>query len=362
MTAIRPLAVAITPLETRRDVVLHVATRAEELGYDAFFVAEGWGHDVSVLLAEIAMRTSRIRIGTGVVNVWGRSAASIAMLTSSLAELSGGRFVLGLGAGTPQLAEALHDVTFRAPVDRLAAVTRQVRGLLAGERIVSSVPGGSRPLRLGVLPPADVPIHLAALGPQAVRLCGELADGWFPFLLPLSGLKDGICLLEEGAARGLPGRPLPQICPGLPVAVAPDPAQARALASWWVAFYLTSMGPLYGRISGTGDSRTPSTRCSPPTRLVAAPRFPLPRRCCSTSSRYGGTRPPRGRAWTSGTPPEPTCRSWCCRRTAVRPSWITPWTRCARLRIERSRQDPPRCRAAAAWLLARGSRDHARPQ
>ena len=83
--ALRPLAVGITPLETRRDVVLQVATRAEELGYTALFVAEGWGHDVSVLLAEIAHRTSHIRIGSGVINVWGRSAASLAMLATSLA-------------------------------------------------------------------------------------------------------------------------------------------------------------------------------------------------------------------------------------------------------------------------------------
>ncbi|MGZ4663899.1 MAG: LLM class flavin-dependent oxidoreductase [Frankiaceae bacterium] len=253
MTAFRPLAVGITPLETRRDVVLQVATRAEELGYSAVFVAEGWGHDVSVLLAEIAMRTTRIRIGTGVLNVWGRSAASIAMLATSLAELSGGRFVLGLGAGSPALAEGLHDVAFRRPVERLSAVTRQVRRLLDGERLAPSVPGGSRPLRLGVLTDEEISIVLAALGPQAVRLCGELADGWYPFLLPLSGLPEGVRLLDEGAARGQsdggggPVRPRPQICPGIPTAVSPSPVQAHAVASWWVAFYLTSMGPLYAR-------------------------------------------------------------------------------------------------------------------
>jgi alkanesulfonate monooxygenase SsuD/methylene tetrahydromethanopterin reductase-like flavin-dependent oxidoreductase (luciferase family) len=104
------LAVGLTPLETRREVVLHLATRAESLGYDAFFLAEGWGHDASVLLAEVATRTSRIRIGTGVLNVWGRSAAQIAMLATSLHEISDGRFSLGLGAGSPALAEGLHDV------------------------------------------------------------------------------------------------------------------------------------------------------------------------------------------------------------------------------------------------------------
>jgi alkanesulfonate monooxygenase SsuD/methylene tetrahydromethanopterin reductase-like flavin-dependent oxidoreductase (luciferase family) len=232
------LAVGLTPLETRRDVVLHVATRAESLGYDAFFLAEGWGHDASVLLAEVATRTSRIRIGTGVLNVWGRSAAQIAMLATSLHEISDGRFVLGIGAGSPALAEGLHDVEFRAPVPRLAAVARQVRGLLDGGRVAPA--SGGRGLRLAV-GPSPVPILLAALGPAAIRLCGEVADSWGPFLFPVSALKDGLPLLEKGAA----GRALPQVCPFVPAAVSPDPARARALASWWVEFYLTKMGPLY---------------------------------------------------------------------------------------------------------------------
>jgi alkanesulfonate monooxygenase SsuD/methylene tetrahydromethanopterin reductase-like flavin-dependent oxidoreductase (luciferase family) len=257
MTVTRPLGVGLTPMETRRDVVLHVADRAEQLGYTAFFLAEGWGHDASVLLAEVATRTSRITIGTGVLNVWGRSPATIAMLAATLSEVSGGRFELGLGAGSPQLAEGMHDVAFRAPVQRLGEVTRQVRRLLSGERLVPTVPGGSRPLKLAVRPSSDIPIQLAALGPQAVRLAGELADAWNPFLLPVSGLKEGIRQLEDGAARVRGGRPLPQIRPGIPMAVSSDPARARELASWWVTFYLTSMGPLYPktlRAHGLGEA------------------------------------------------------------------------------------------------------------
>jgi alkanesulfonate monooxygenase SsuD/methylene tetrahydromethanopterin reductase-like flavin-dependent oxidoreductase (luciferase family) len=232
------LAVGLTPLETRRDVVLHVATRAESLGYDAFFLAEGWGHDASVLLAEVATRTSRIRLGTGVLNVWGRSAAQIAMLATSLHEISDGRFVLGMGAGSPALAEGLHDVAFRAPVPRLAAAARQVRGLLDGGRVAPA--SGGRGLRLAV-GPSPVPILLAALGPAATRLCGEVADSWGPFLFPVSALNDGVRLLENGAV----GRAVPQVCPFVPAAVSPDLDRARALASWWVEFYLTNMGPLY---------------------------------------------------------------------------------------------------------------------
>ncbi len=232
------LAVGLTPLETRRDVVLHVADRAESLGYDAFFVAEGWGHDASVLLAEVATRTSRIRIGTGVLNIWGRSPAQIAMLATSLHEVSGGRFILGMGAGSPALAEGLHDTVFRAPVARLESVTRQVRALLDGGRVTPV--NGSRGLRLA-LGPSPIPIMLAALGPSAIRAAGTLADSWGPFLLPVSALPDGIRLLRAAAT----GRALPTVCPVIPAAVSPDPERARALAAWWINFYLTQMGPLY---------------------------------------------------------------------------------------------------------------------
>lgn len=232
-------------METRRPVVLHLADRAEALGYDAFFVAEGWGHDAGVLLAEVAARTHRITLGTGIVNVWGRSAATIAMLAASLAEASDGRFVLGLGAGSPPLAEGFHDVDFARPVERLGTVTRQVRGLLGGQRLDATAGRATRPLRMAVTPATEVPVHLAALGPQSVRLTGELADGWAPFLLPRSGLGAGLELLREGTTRADPQRPLPLVAPCVPAAVSPDPALALEVASWWVSFYLSSMGPLY---------------------------------------------------------------------------------------------------------------------
>jgi alkanesulfonate monooxygenase SsuD/methylene tetrahydromethanopterin reductase-like flavin-dependent oxidoreductase (luciferase family) len=241
----RSTAVGVTPMETRSEVVLHLADRAEALGYDAFLLAEGWGHDAGVLLGAVAARTRRIRIGTGVLTVWGRSAAGLAMLAASLDAVSGGRFVLGLGAGSPQLAEGLHDQPFTAPVARLELVTRQVRALLAGDRMTPSRPGGPRPLRLGVAPRGQVPVHLAALGPAAVRLAGEVADGWYPFLLPRSGLAGGIRMLTEAATRA--GRPTPLVSPGIPVAVAADPATARTVASWWVATYLLRMGSMYER-------------------------------------------------------------------------------------------------------------------
>jgi alkanesulfonate monooxygenase SsuD/methylene tetrahydromethanopterin reductase-like flavin-dependent oxidoreductase (luciferase family) len=103
-------------------------------------------------------------------------------------------------------------------------------------------------MRLAVNPQFDVPVHLAALGGKAVRLCGELADGWFPFLLPVSALRHRIQLLTVGAAGLESGRPVPLVCPGVPAAIAPDPAAARRLSAWWISFYLTKMGPLYSKL------------------------------------------------------------------------------------------------------------------
>ena len=242
----RGLGICVTPLETRRDVILHVARRAEDLGYDGFFLAEGWSQDAAVLLTEIATRTERITIGTGVLSVWGRTAGTLAMLAASLDQVSRGRFVLGLGASSPQLVEGLHDQSFTAPVAKLRAVTAQVRRLLDGERVLPTATHDHRPLRLGVAARTGLPIYLAGLGNKSIQLAGELADGWTPFLVPRSWLPRGIDLLQQAGARsGRTTRPL--VCPAVPTAVAADQATAREIASWWIAFYLTSMGSLYRR-------------------------------------------------------------------------------------------------------------------
>jgi len=124
-------------------------------------------------------------------------------------------------------------------------VVTQVRALLKGERIPLAAATGARPLRLNLPPAPDVPILLAGLGDESIRLAGELADGWMPFLYPRSRLADGLARLKEGADRA--GRGLPRLFPCVPTVVAPDAAEARRGAAWFVAFYMTSMGPFYPR-------------------------------------------------------------------------------------------------------------------
>src|SRR2546430_2023609 len=188
-------------LETRREAIIDLATEGDRLGYDGFFMPEAWGHDMTVLLAEAAVRTTRIMLGTGIIGIWNRSAATIAMAAATLHAISGGRFELGLGASTPQLAEGLHDTPFEPPVPRMRRMVTQIRALLRGERIPLAVTASARALKLNVPPAPALPIHVAALGDAMTRLAGELADAWAPFLYPWSQLTTGVAPLREGAAR-----------------------------------------------------------------------------------------------------------------------------------------------------------------
>ena len=242
-----PVGVSVMPLENRREALIGVATTAERLGYDGFFLPETWAHDVTVLMAEAALRTERITLGSGILGIWGRSPGTLAMAASTLGALSAGRFVLGLGASTSQLGEGLHDVPFVAPIARMRRTVMQVRALLRGERIPLAVATGARPLKLNLAPAAELPIFLAALTDESVRLAGELADGWLPFLYPRRCLEEGRALLREGAARAGDAERRLAIYPTVPAVVADGAAEARASAAWFVSFYLTTMGPLYRR-------------------------------------------------------------------------------------------------------------------
>lgn len=245
MTDTRRVGVAFPPLETRRDVIVGSAVRAEELGFDAFFLAEGWGLDALCLLAEIATKTERIALGTGVLSVWGRSGGTLAMAAATLSQISGSRFILGLGASTPQLVEGFHDVAFASPVDQMRRIVTQVRELLTGNRVPLSRTDQARPLRLG-LSAESVPIYLAGLAPASMRLSGEIADGWMPTLVPVTRADEMLRVVEQGTRVRSQEGPC-RFCPAIVTAVAADDARARELAAWWLGFYLTSMGPIYPR-------------------------------------------------------------------------------------------------------------------
>lgn len=199
-----------------------------------------------MLLTQIACITSRIGLATAVLPVWSRTPAAIAMAAASLQRASGGRFALGLGASSPPLVEGLHGLTWERPIDRIRASLVAIRTLLEGARLPLDREG-VRPLRLGSPPDRPVPIFLAALAPPSVRLAGELADHWLPFLWARSRLADGRALLAEGEARVVAPKTT-GVAASVPLAIGEDEGTARQIAAGWLLAYLTRMGPLYPRV------------------------------------------------------------------------------------------------------------------
>jgi alkanesulfonate monooxygenase SsuD/methylene tetrahydromethanopterin reductase-like flavin-dependent oxidoreductase (luciferase family) len=235
----------VTPFQTDAEATIRLAVRAEELGYARFGTAEGWTHDAVVVLTQIAGATSRIGLGTGVLPVWSRTPAAIAMAAAGLQRASGGRFALGLGASSPPLVEGLHGMVWQQPVSRMRATIVAVRALLEGARLPLDREG-VRALRLGAPPERRIPILLAALSPPSVRLAGELADHWLPFLWARSRIADGRALLAEGEARSEAPADT-GVTVSVPLAIAPDEETAGQIAAGWLLAYLTRMGPLYPR-------------------------------------------------------------------------------------------------------------------
>lgn len=159
---------------------------AERLGVDIVWSAEAWGYDAVVPLAFLAGRTSRVRLGTGIMQISGRTPAMAAMTAMTLSSVSGGRFVMGLGASGPQVVEGWHGQPFGRSARRLREYIEIVRMAVRGERVHYEgelyrlpLPGGEgKPLKSSAPPLAHLPIYLATLSPRSLELTGELADGW----------------------------------------------------------------------------------------------------------------------------------------------------------------------------------------
>jgi alkanesulfonate monooxygenase SsuD/methylene tetrahydromethanopterin reductase-like flavin-dependent oxidoreductase (luciferase family) len=239
--------VALTPMETRHDVIVRAAQLADELGYEAFAVPEGWGLDSTLLLTELALRTRRITLVSAILSVWGRTPATLAMTAATLYRLAQGRYVLGLGTSTKALVEGFHDVAFTQPADQLRAVTTKVRALLAGERAQLDHANAARPLRLGLPPVPELPIWLAALGGRTSRVAAELGDGWIPMFVSADRLAGRVADLGRARrAAGLRSGPLTVAAGPWAVADA-DAGAARGVVAGCVAWYLSAMGDVYGR-------------------------------------------------------------------------------------------------------------------
>ncbi len=207
---------------------LALAREAEVVGLDSVWVAEAYGSDAPTVLAWIAAQTSRIALGSAVMQVPARSAAATAMTAATLDGLSGGRFRLGLGVSGPQVSEGWHGVRFDAPLARTREYVEVVRLALSraplvhqGEHLPLPLPGGPGvPLRLALpAPRPDLPIYLAAVGPRNTALAGEVADGWLPVFFSPEDAGDQLAALTAGRERGSDPSRAFDIAPTVPIVV-----------------------------------------------------------------------------------------------------------------------------------------------
>jgi F420-dependent oxidoreductase-like protein len=173
---------------------IDLVLEAERLGYDSIWTAEAYGSDAISTLCWMGARTSKIKLGTSVVQMSARTPAAVAMAVATIDHLSGGRMILGLGVSGPQVVEGWYGQPFARPMGRTREYVEIVRAMLRREapvtyqgtqyRLPYDGPGATglgKPLKLIIHPKrTEVPIYLGAEGPQNVALAAEIADGWLP--------------------------------------------------------------------------------------------------------------------------------------------------------------------------------------
>ncbi len=228
-----------------------VAQEAERLGYDSIWTAEAYGSDAATILGWLAGITTTIKLGSAIFQMPGRSAAMTAMTAATLDQLSDGRMLLGIGSSGPQVAEGWHGQRFGRQIQRTREYVTVVRKVLAreklefkGETLELPLPDGpGKALKLTIKPVQEqIPIFLAAIGPNNTKLAGEVADGWIPTLFSPEHVAEFRPLLEEGAARS--GRSLDgfRIMPTVNVMITDDLEAARDACRPFIALYVGGMG------------------------------------------------------------------------------------------------------------------------
>jgi F420-dependent oxidoreductase-like protein len=228
---------------------------AERLGYDSIWTAEAYGSDAVTPAAWIAARTSRIHVGTAIMQIAGRTPAMTAMTAMTLDALSGGRFRLGVGVSGPQVVEGWHGEPFGKPLAKTREYVEVVRAVLRREKPVEyrgeyyqipyagpNATGLGKPLKSILHGRPDMPIYVAAIGPKNVALTGEIADGWIPIFFSPHRMPMFRAWLAEGFARaGRTGAGF-DIMPGVTVVLGDDVDACRASVKARLALYVGGMG------------------------------------------------------------------------------------------------------------------------
>src|SRR3954449_1175735 len=232
---------------------LELVLEAERLGYDSVWTAEAYGSDAATILAWLAQATSRIKLGSAIFQMPGRSAAMTAMTAATIDQLSAGRMLLGIGSSGPQVAEGWHGQRFARQLQRTREYVAVVRMALARERVefhgeTLQLPlpdGPGKALKLTIAPVQErIPIYIAAIGPKNTTLAAEIADGWLPTLFSPEHVGEFRPLLEEGFARADDGKGFDdfEIVPTVSAMVSEDRGSARDAMRHYVALYVGGMG------------------------------------------------------------------------------------------------------------------------
>jgi len=222
---------------------------AERLGVDCVWSHESWGFDAATPLAFVAARTSRIRLGSGIMQAGTRTPALLAMTAMSLASMSNGRFVLGLGVSGPQVIEGWHGIRFDRPLTRMRETAEIIRRAVRGERVAYKgqvyelpLPGGEGKALRSSAAPREVPIYLATLSPRSLEMTGEIADGWLGTSFMPEHARVFFDHIETGAKRA--GRSLDRLDlhAGGHLAFGDDVERLIAARKPGLAFTLGAMG------------------------------------------------------------------------------------------------------------------------
>lgn len=225
---------------------------ADEAGVDTMFVAEAWGRDCFTLLTLLADRTKRLRLATGIVNVYSRTPAALAQHFATLDELSGGRMVAGFGTSGANVIEHFHGVKFEPSLTRMRETIEIFNAYLKHEPVKyeGKLFNLQRGFTLRFEPVRKhIPIVLATLNPKALELTATHADGWLPVMIPLDQIPAEFASLRAKVkAAGRDEKAFDFFAPG-GVTVATGDARARAemAGAGTTAFYIGRMGVYYAR-------------------------------------------------------------------------------------------------------------------
>jgi F420-dependent oxidoreductase-like protein len=236
-----------------------LAQEADRLGYHSGWTAEAYGTDAVTPLTWLMAKTERMSFGTAIMQMPARSPAMTAMTAATLDLMSNGRFLLGLGASGPQVAEGWHGDRYGKPLGKTREYVDIVRTILRREGPLehhgdhydipysgADASGLGKPLKIIVHPlRADIPIYLAAIGPKNVELSAEIADGWLPIFFSPTRLRETYGdALDAGFARAGGGKSLASfdIAPTVTVIVGDDLDGLRGMIKPMVALYVGGMG------------------------------------------------------------------------------------------------------------------------